>query len=365
MSQERARALTAIVLLLMCVALFLSDDRTDDTANASALASLVADDREDEIADSRGMTKDAGTDVDGKRTPQSSSTSTPLRIAHVNQSAATVPSSRTAFCFSGSLIGHVGHTTLRGATACVTSQRRLLQSLDPSGAIFAVVNPCAPQSDCEWRGDITRCLTRNSSLCENVTGWSQSLVGDALSSSKLVLERYTDSDSAPPPSGCATDQWPPAESRSYRQFWGWRRCLELIEADESRQQRRFGAIVHLRPDMCMPGAIAPFHTVPAISTLLARTAPDAVLVTHGKGKRGSEQWRLACSDTFGIVRRQHAGVYFATVDQYHRCANATAWHPYYGQHYAGFFAQRIVLGEIALRKQLQEHRLRCLVPGQS
>ena len=115
----------------------------------------------------------------------------------------------------------------------------------------------------------------------------------------------------------------------------------------------------------MPGAIAPFHNVPSVSVLLARMAPDAVLVTHGKGKRGSEQSRLACSDTFGIVRRQHAGVYFGTVDQYHRCANATAWRPFFGQHYPGFFAQGIVLGEIALRKQLQEHRLRCLVAGQT
>eukprot|EP00966_Prymnesium_polylepis_P278134 6426746-Prymnesium_polylepis.1 len=136
---------------------------------------------------------------------------------------------------------------------------------------------------------------------------------------------------------------------------------------------RARSIVHLRPDMCVPlhgfsaRPLAPAAShlgsaEPPINGLLTRAAHDAVLVLRGKGKAGSEQSRLACSDSFGIVPRQHAPVYFGTVEQYRRCANASVWRAHLGQHYAGYFERGVVLGEIALKKQLSEHRPSLAVP---
>ena len=272
----------------------------------------------------------------------------------------------TAVCFSGSLVGRADHVQLRGAELCATSQRRMVEALDARATVFAVVNPCAPPTQCKWGPTGCREYSIDTG-CSDVKSW-------ATANHVEHLHIYNKDDNAVPGNGCE-GALPPPRSRFFHQFWGWKQCLSLIDAVERERKQRFDVIVKTRPDLCFasspqgetarsllahqrldrPGFAS--RGAPATSSRSGRL--DQVLresnggVAVSKGKPHP----LACSDSFAVVPRKHVEAYLSTVDQYLQCSPNSTWEPFIGEVYRQSFGGPYLPGEVVLGKQLTEHNI--------
>ena len=91
-----------------------------------------------------------------------------------------------------------------------------------------------------------------------------------------------------------------------------------------------------------------------------REAQGAIAVAKGKPNP------LACTDSFGVVPRQHADIYLSTIDQYFKCEHKSKWERFIGSTYRHHFESNSanMPGEPILGKQLTEHGIPWHVVGQ-
>jgi hypothetical protein len=249
----------------------------------------------------------------------------------------------TAICFSGSLVGHRGHSLLRGVEECGASQlHNLVDRLDGQAHVFAVINACAPDTECLWNE--STCAPRPRE-CASLSAWP-------LLPRVRKLQQYSHADSRPPDNGCRGRgrDWPAPYARFYSQFWGWQQCWQLVRESERQLGGEYGAIVHARPDMCVP---RPFP----VSLWALRSQLSHLGVLSTRRKRNPR----ACSDSLNIVPRRHAEAVFSTVGIYFNCTGSHEWRERFGGSRENeiAFSKRMMLGDVALGAQLERHLIRC------
>lgn len=257
----------------------------------------------------------------------------PTRAAPITTSNRTVT---TAFCFSGSLIQPV--FSRDGAKCGAAQLTRIVDAFEPDSHIYAVVNPCAPSTHWSGPGSFT-------SRCLNISDWAPSKDGRL-----RWLSVYTEAENAPPGNNCTQTGWPPAASRFYFEMWGWQQCLDAVANQERAQGWRYAVLVRARPDACPGGALGASRAELERSMARAGGIASSGVITMRAKPKGSGR----CSDSFGIMPREVADVYFTAIDQYYACTTREAWAstPVTGD---------FIVGEAVLGRHLRLHGIRCTV----
>jgi len=182
--------------------------------------------------------------------------------------------------------------------------RKRLDMIDPSGMVFAYVNPCEAQTEPWWwsmvhKGQKTFVPKKPQGNCWQGSFWREHVKPD-------VIKEYRDADVAPVPRPCGKDgkTW---VAGVYQQWKGVKECFKLIKEYEDKHSFKFETVSRFRADACHDD-----EGCNQVSYCSVDQLDKNKVYMHKHNTVG----RPIYFDNWAILSRHHAETYFNALDIY-------------------------------------------------
>lgn len=211
---------------------------------------------------------------------------------------------KTAFCMTGNVRANHAEEPSKDL-------KKRLDMIDPTGMVFAYVNPCEAQTQPWWwdmahKGKKQFVPKEPSGDCWGGSFWRETI-------KPAVVKEYRDPDVAPVPRKWCKAGSPDFIAGVHQQWKGVQECFKLIKQYEEKHSHKFETVARFRADACHDKGGCDQVTYCSIDKLDRQK-----VYMHEHSHNGG---RPNYFDNFAILSRKYADVYFNALDIYYEDCN--------------------------------------------